>query len=381
MARSDRPRILVVDDEEAILETMTFTFENEYEVLTASDAARAMDLLDVQAPVAVVLTDQRMPGTTGVEFLAEVYRRHPATVRIILTGFADMEAIIEAINSGHVYAYITKPWEQEEIRQVVKRAVDHHLLQLENQRLLQDLSHTKTLLEAVMDQLDTGALGVDGEGVIRAANQPARRFLSLPDDPRGRSLRDLLAEPGLEPLARATELLEEGERRFAEVDLERGRHPVRLRVMSHPLVGPDGGDLGRVLLLREISHEPLRRRLDGLVAELAEAERPFRERAERAQAELRALLDDARATGIASAGIEQVRELASRCQTALQSWLDVDDALVAEEFPDAQLLRERMRLGLDRWPSPEKLPEPVRELADRVEVYYETGENPRIHVL
>ncbi len=381
MAESDRPRILVVDDEEAILETLTFTFENDFDVLTASEAARAMELLDARAPVAVVLTDQRMPGTTGVEFLAEVYRRHPTTVRIVLTGFADTDAIIEAINSGHVYAYITKPWEQEEIRQVVKRAVDHHRLQLENQRLVQDLSHTKTLLEAVMDQLDTGALGVDGQGVIRAANRPARRFLSLEEDPRGRTLRELLAEPGLEPLAGAAEILEGGERRFAEVDLERGRHPVRLRVMSQSLVGPDGGDLGRVLLLREISHEPLRRRLDALLAELAEAPGPFRERAERARAELRALLDDARATGVASSGIEQVRELASRCQTALQSWLDVDDALVAEEFPDARLLRERMRLGLDRWPRPDKLPEAVRELADRVEAYYETGENPRSHVL
>lgn len=381
MAERDRPRILVVDDEEAILETMTFTFENDYDVLTASDAARAMELLDAHAPVAVVLTDQRMPGTTGVEFLAEVYRRHPTAVRIILTGFADLDAIIEAINSGHVYAYITKPWEQEEIRQVVKRAVDHHRLQLENQRLVQDLSHTKTLLEAVMDQLDTGAFGVDGHGVIRAANQPARRFLSLAEDPRGRPLGELLQEPGLEPLARAAAVLEEGERRFAEVDLERGRHPVRLRVMSHPLVGPDGGDLGRVLLLREISHEPLRRRLDGLLTELVEAPGGFRERAAWARGELRALLDDARATGIASAGIEQVRELASRCQTALQSWLDVDDALVAEEFPDAQLLRERMRLGLERWPCPDRLPEAVRELADRVEAYYETGENPRTHVL
>ena len=94
------PRILVVDDEEAILETMTFTFEDDYDVLTSSDARRALELLDENAPVAVVLTDQRMPNMSGVEFLTEVWRRHPATVRMILTGFADMEAIIQAINDG-----------------------------------------------------------------------------------------------------------------------------------------------------------------------------------------------------------------------------------------------------------------------------------------
>lgn len=97
---SARPRLLVVDDEEAILETMTFTFEDDYEVLTASSAVKALDLLESEGPVAIVLSDQRMPEMTGVEFLSEVFRRHPDTVRIILTGFADMDAIIHAINDG-----------------------------------------------------------------------------------------------------------------------------------------------------------------------------------------------------------------------------------------------------------------------------------------
>ena len=69
-----------------------------------------------------------MPEMSGVEFVSEVRRRHPATVRIILTGFSDMDAIIQAINDGHVYAYITKPWEPDELKQVMKRAVDHYRL-------------------------------------------------------------------------------------------------------------------------------------------------------------------------------------------------------------------------------------------------------------
>ena len=175
MTEPSRPRILVVDDEEAILETMTFTFEDEYEVYTSRDARRALELIDEKAPITVVLTDQRMPNMSGVEFLTEVCRRHPATMRIILTGFADMNAIIEAINDGHVYAYISKPWEPDHLKQVMKQAVSHYELSVENERLLTDLKHANVYLEAVMDELDIGALAVDVEGVIRAVNRPARR--------------------------------------------------------------------------------------------------------------------------------------------------------------------------------------------------------------
>ena len=123
-----RPRLLIVDDEEAILETMTFTFEDDYEVFTSTSATEALALLDKHGPIAVVISDQRMPEMTGVEFLARVFKRSPSTQRIILTGFADMNAIIRAINDGHVYAYITKPWEPDQLKQVVRRAADHHAL-------------------------------------------------------------------------------------------------------------------------------------------------------------------------------------------------------------------------------------------------------------
>ncbi len=82
---------------------------------------------------------RRMPEVTGVEFLAQVFERHPSTVRIILTGFADMDATIGAINDGHVYAYVTKPWEPDELKRVVRRAVEHHELASENERLVSEL--------------------------------------------------------------------------------------------------------------------------------------------------------------------------------------------------------------------------------------------------
>ncbi|UCE85145.1 MAG: response regulator, partial [Deltaproteobacteria bacterium] len=93
MTSPTKSRILIVDDEEAILETMTFTFEDEYEVHTAGDARVALRILETKGTFAAVITDQRMPGMSGVDFLARVFERYPMTVRIILNGFADMDAI------------------------------------------------------------------------------------------------------------------------------------------------------------------------------------------------------------------------------------------------------------------------------------------------
>ncbi|MBW2665787.1 MAG: response regulator [Deltaproteobacteria bacterium] len=181
-----RPRILVVDDEEAILETMSFTFEDEYEVFTSTDARRALDILDEKAPIAVVLTDQRMPNMSGVEFVTEVCRRNPATVSMILTGFSDMDAIIQAVNDGHIYAYITKPWEPDQLKQLMKQAVDRYQLAALNQRLLEDLKNSNVYLEAVMDHLDTGAIAVDSAGRVQAVNRPVREYLGLQGEFHGR---------------------------------------------------------------------------------------------------------------------------------------------------------------------------------------------------
>ena len=185
MSGNSLPRILVVDDEEAILETMTFTFMDDYEVLTSTDARAALELLEANAPVSVVISDQRMPEMTGSELLAEVYERHPETSRIILTGFADMDSTLEAINDGHVYAYVNKPWEPDELKQVVRRAYEHHALTTENQRLLEDLQAANQFLEAVIDRLNTGALAIDSGGIVRAANKTACEYLNLPDEPHG----------------------------------------------------------------------------------------------------------------------------------------------------------------------------------------------------
>jgi CheY-like chemotaxis protein len=378
----ERSRILVVDDEEAILETMTYTFEDEYQVLTATSASQALDLLERDGPVAAVISDQRMPEMTGVEFLSRVFETDPTTARIILTGFADMNAIIRAINDGHVYAYITKPWEPADLKQVVRRAVDHHALAVENERLLSDLHDANVILQAVMDQLDTGAIAVDAAGVVRAANRPARDWLGLERDPRGRALKEVLEIAGVERLGgAAARISSDEELNYQEVDFEREAQRVRLRVTVQTLSDPEGRDLGRVILAREISHEPLRRRFDEMLAAIVESAGEVRGVLEKSLVELRALREQVSGSTIESPGMAELSDRISRSLTAIEYWLEVDDSLAREDYPEAQLLLDRTRIAMLRWPLPDQLPARVRDLARRVESYYESGENPKQRTL
>jgi FixJ family two-component response regulator len=380
MASPEKTRILVVDDEEAILETMTFTFEDDYDVLTATSARDGLAKLDDHAPVAVVISDQRMPEMTGVEFLARVFESHPSTARIILTGFADMDATIGAINDGHVYSYVTKPWEPDDLREVVRRAVEHHRLARENERLVAELRDANVFLRGVIDELDTGALAVDRAGFVRAANRRARSYLGLAADPGGERLDEVLAGGKLGELAAAIGRLADGDSEFEELEIETPKRH-RVRVVVHPLARDGGEALGRVVLMREISHEPLRRRFEELVEGIAREDGTLREPLEKIQADLRVLASEAQAADVDSPGLAELGERASRTVTAIDSWLAVDDTLCREDYPDAQLLRDRMRVATSRWPLPDRVPPRVQELARRVEAYYESGENTKQPVL
>jgi CheY-like chemotaxis protein len=375
------PRILVVDDEEAILETMTFTFQDDYEVYTARDARDALELLEKKQPIAAVLTDQRMPNMSGVEFVTEVCKHYPRTVRMVLTGFSDMDAIIQAINDGHVYAYVTKPWEPEQLKQLMKQAVEHYNLSVENERLLQDLHRAKVFLEAVMDELDTGALAVDATGAIQAANRPVRQVLGLEGDPMGRPLRSALEEVGLEEVAAAAyHLAEDESETFCEMDLP-GERVHRLRIRAEALADGSGASLGKVFFFREISHEPLQSRFDEVLGEIVGAAGGLRGVLESAREQLGVLAREIETSQVTSPGMQLLSDRVSRARTAVENWLDVDDALADQEFPDAQLLQDRLRVAMTRWPRRDQVPERVRALASRVEEYYESGENSRQRVL
>jgi response regulator RpfG family c-di-GMP phosphodiesterase len=382
MSAEARPRILVVDDEEAILETMTFTFEDDYEVYTSTDARKALEILDEKEPVAAVLTDQRMPNMSGVEFVTEVCKRHPQTVRMVLTGFSDMDAIIQAINAGHVYAYITKPWEPDQLKQLMKQAVEHHRLSVENLRLLADQRRANLFLEAVMDQLDTGALAVDAAGDIQAVNRPAREYLALAGELRGRALKEVLESHGREAIGAAVYRLAADENmKHDDVVIEGAERAARLRITVSELRDQEREPLGQVILLREISHEPLLRRVNEVVHKIAETQGEVRGVLEGAKQRLEEHANEMQGSRLDTPGMSVLFDRLARTRTAIDNWLEVDDALAREDYPDAQLLQDRIRVASARWPVPDAIPDRVRDLARRVEEYYDSGENPKQRVL
>ncbi|MEA5578469.1 response regulator [Anabaena sp. UHCC 0451] len=120
--RPNKLKILVVDDEPDNLDLLYRTFRRDFNVLKAESGVNALELLAQEGEVAVIISDQRMPEMKGTEFLSRTLPQFPDTVRIILTGFTDIEDLVEAINSGQVFKYITKPWDSGELKEVVQRA-------------------------------------------------------------------------------------------------------------------------------------------------------------------------------------------------------------------------------------------------------------------
>jgi signal transduction histidine kinase len=142
-----KPCLLVVDDEVDMVESVRDLLRREYHVLTATRASEGLEIIANQH-VHVVMTDQRMPEMTGVEFLKFLRDRFPDTVRLLFTAYADIGAITDAINQGNVYRYIPKPWQPEELRAVLKQAMDHYQLQADRKRLLQEVQEKNRQLES-----------------------------------------------------------------------------------------------------------------------------------------------------------------------------------------------------------------------------------------
>ena len=148
--------ILVVDDEQDNLDAFRFNFKKTFDILTASGGAEALEILESKE-VAVVITDQRMPKMSGVELLREVRNRQPDAVGIILTAFTDVDVLVEAINLGQVYRYITKPWDAKEVRGVLQYAIERFHLHRENRKLAAQLAeYTGYLNQQLHGEFDFG---------------------------------------------------------------------------------------------------------------------------------------------------------------------------------------------------------------------------------
>ncbi len=147
----DKITILYVDDEVNNLKAFKATFRRDYKIYLAESADEGRDIL-LQQDIDVIITDQRMPKENGVDFLESIIPMHPDPMRILLTGYTDIQAVIDAINKGKVYHYLTKPWEEDYLRTVVKNAFEVYSLRRENKQLTDSLLKANDQLEFLLRQ-------------------------------------------------------------------------------------------------------------------------------------------------------------------------------------------------------------------------------------
>ncbi|MGV3705069.1 MAG: response regulator [Arcticibacter sp.] len=143
--------ILYVDDEENNLYSFKATFRMKYKVLIALSGDEALEIMKAQ-PVHIIITDQRMPNMTGVEFLEKVIEKFPDPIRILLTGYADMGAVVDAVNKGKIFHYLAKPWNEEELDMTISRAYDKYKEKEEITSMNEKLATSNDQLEFLLRQ-------------------------------------------------------------------------------------------------------------------------------------------------------------------------------------------------------------------------------------
>ncbi|MBD2069779.1 SpoIIE family protein phosphatase [Leptolyngbya sp. FACHB-671] len=148
-AGESKLRLMVVDDESDNLDLLYRTFRREFDVFKAESALIALRLLDQEGEMAVIISDQRMPKMSGTEFLSRTVERFPDTIRIVLTGYTDVEDLVGAINTGKVFKYITKPWNPDELKRVVQQAADTYRVVKQRTTELQRALRRESLFNAV----------------------------------------------------------------------------------------------------------------------------------------------------------------------------------------------------------------------------------------
>jgi two-component system NtrC family sensor kinase len=192
-------KILCVDDERNVLRALERIFlDDDYEIVLSGSGDEGLKTMEESGPFQVVISDYRMPVMNGVEFLKAVYERWPETVRIVLSGYADAGAIVAAINEGHIYRFIPKPWNDDELRVTIQNCLERYFLQKNNHELLDQLAVANQALEQKVQQrteqlelrnralefsqsllgnLPVGVAGIDINGMIAYCNDRAAKLL------------------------------------------------------------------------------------------------------------------------------------------------------------------------------------------------------------
>jgi CheY-like chemotaxis protein len=214
--RERPPTLLLVDDEPNILSALQRLLRRDgYTILACNGPEQAMEILAGQS-VDVILSDQRMPGMSGVEFLRRVKQTHPDTLRIVLSGYSDLQFITDAINEGSIYKFLTKPWDDEHLRRHIRDAFRSKEIADENHRLTRELQAANlelqvlvrekarqagrietvlNTLQEVLQLVPWPIIGVDAEGLIALANTAADAKLSGDGAPLlGRFVGEVLPE-------------------------------------------------------------------------------------------------------------------------------------------------------------------------------------------
>jgi response regulator RpfG family c-di-GMP phosphodiesterase len=151
MAENDKIKVLFVDDELHNLEAFKATFRREFEVFVCLNVPDALVLLETEE-MHVILSDQRMPGMTGVQFFEQILEKHPDSIRILITGYADIGIVVEAVNKGKIYQYIQKPWDNVQLKEIILKAFGEYKAQITKRKDLEDLRVLNEQLEFLARQ-------------------------------------------------------------------------------------------------------------------------------------------------------------------------------------------------------------------------------------
>lgn len=206
MEKENEAKILCVDDESNVLKALNRLFMDEdFELFTAEAGKAGLEILEKKSPIQVVVSDYRMPEMDGVEFLKQVHENWPETIRIVLSGYADTASVVEAVNEGHIYKFIPKPWNDDELKMTIIKAIDVYFLQTENKSLNEKIAEANEELTALnenleslveertsellfqnkvlthaqilLDVLPIGVLGLDDNGMIAQCNKRGAHYL------------------------------------------------------------------------------------------------------------------------------------------------------------------------------------------------------------
>ena len=200
MSMTEHVRILCVDDEKNVLKSVERLFlDDDYEILTAPSGDEGLEVLRNAGPIQIVISDYRMPEMNGIDFLKEVNRNWPDTVRIVLSGYADTASIVSAINEGQIYKFIPKPWNDDELKVTIANAIERYNLHKQNIEFAEELKRSNKELQTlnknyeklieervselvvqnnilvyaqnILDSLPVAVIGIDSDGLIVLCNK------------------------------------------------------------------------------------------------------------------------------------------------------------------------------------------------------------------